>query len=152
MQLGDDPALIRINALIRGWTHLPYADIHALVDGVVDRFAIQFQQYPLCVKLIGSLARGAGTENSDIDLLIETSLPGLSKFEGAGFLIFKQINGGRCPAHLDDLHSTVIGCSTTDLAKAGLIDLYYRTPRRTRPPYLTMWLPPAADGGNVRRL
>lgn len=138
----DGPVILRINQLIRSWTHLHHADVGALASFVARQFAEHFQEYPVCIKLIGSLANGTGHANSDIDLLIETARPGLSKFEGAGFAFFKRINGDRCPEHLTDLRATLIGTRVGDLAKAGLIDVYYRAPRRTRPPCLTLWLPP----------
>src|SRR5437879_3795839 len=68
------------------------------VDEIAARFKARFGVEPEAIYLVGSHAEGRATPLSDVDIVLETNIPGLNKFTGPGFEFFKDINPGRVPS------------------------------------------------------
>jgi hypothetical protein len=109
----------------------------AEVDEIARRFRQRFGKEPEGIVLVGSHAEGTATPDSDVDLVIETDLP-LSKFNGAGFEFFKEINPGKVPPAVIGIGigpgEALIGLDPGEIPKPGLLDTFFLPPGNVRPP------------------
>ena len=113
------------------------------VDRIVNEFNQQFGKNPDAVYVVGSYADDAATVSSDIDIWIQTDIPNLNKWEGAGFEYFKSINPGKVPDGIIGIgpgpNQAFIGPGPGQIPKAGLIDPIAFNPNLPRPPFVQVW-------------
>lgn len=112
------------------------------VKGIVKAFKKLFGKKPEGVHLVGSHADKTANASSDIDLVIETTIPNLEKNTGAGFDFFKSINPGRVPEGVTGIGplpgQSYIGDA---IPKAGTIDPFFRAPGDFHGPSVPLWTP-----------
>lgn len=104
---------------------------------VLLEFRTRFGQDPISVHIGGSHTQGVATANSDIDVLVETSLS-IPRFGPAWFEFLKAINPGKVPMSVTGVGTgpgeALIGNDPSDIPKAGLLDPYFKQPGAVAPP------------------
>src|SRR5438094_282317 len=110
------------------------------VSQIIAKFKQRFGLEPDGIHVVESHAEGKATTGSDIDIVIETSLP-LTKFHGPGFEFFKDINPGKVPPGVIGIgpgpsEAFIGGAGPSTIPKAGLLDPFFRPPVNIRPPSL----------------
>jgi hypothetical protein len=110
---------------------------------IAEAFKEQFGQYPDAIYVVGSHAEGAATLASDIDIVIETTIPGLSKHACQGFEFFKTINPGKVPEGVQGIGpnpgQAFIGEAPGEIPKPGLVDPFFGTPDPSLGPSIRVW-------------
>ena len=102
---------------------------------IADAFEARFGQRPEGLYVVGSRAEayttgkwpeGSGPNTSDIDLVIQSDVPDVTKWTPEGFQFLRDINPGKVPPGITAVgvgpNEALIGSGPGAIPKAGLVD------------------------------
>jgi RHS repeat-associated protein len=124
---------------------------------VADAFESRFGQPPEGMYVVGSRAEayrgpwpeGSSPQTSDIDLVIQSDIPNVTKWTPEGFEFLKDINPGRVPPEVTGIGvgpgQGLIGSGPGNIPKGGLIDPFVGPsgPDSSLGPSIRLWPPTA---------
>ncbi|MGY2488550.1 SpvB/TcaC N-terminal domain-containing protein [Cupriavidus sp. CP313] len=136
---------------------------------IADVFEARFGEPPEGMYVVGSRAEayttgkwpeGSGPGKSDIDLVIQSEVPDVTKWTPEGFEFLKDINPGRVPPGVTGIGvgpgKTFIGSDPGSIPKAGLVDPFVgpsaELPDLSLGPALKVWPPPPSPPHQLRAL
>lgn len=109
---------------------------------ILAEYANRFGHDPISIHVGGSFAQGTATVSSDIDVIIETSLP-ISRFSQPWFEYLKAINPGKVPPGVTGVGTgpgeALIGDDPRDIPKSGLLDPFFKQPGSITPPTIKVY-------------
>jgi hypothetical protein len=126
---------------------------------IADVFEARFGEAPEGMYVVGSRAEayttgrwpeGSGPGKSDIDLVIQSEVPDVTKWTPEGFEFLRDINPGRVPPQVTGIGTgtgqTFIGSEPGAIPKAGLVDPFVGPPAElpdlSLGPAIRVWPPP----------
>ncbi|NGO54716.1 SpvB/TcaC N-terminal domain-containing protein [Allomesorhizobium camelthorni] len=136
---------------------------------IAEKFEARFGDPPEGMYVVGSRAEahttgkwpeGSGPTKSDIDVVIQSEVPNVTKWTPEGFEFLKEINPGRVPPGVTGIGhgpgKTLIGSEPGNIPKAGLVDPFIGRsadlPDLSLGPAIKVWPPPSSPPQNLRSL
>ena len=136
---------------------------------IAEMFEARFGEAPEGMYVVGSRAEaykagkwpeGSGPAKSDIDLVIQSDVPDVTKWILEGFEFLKEINPGRVPPEVTGIGvrpgKTFIGSEPGNIPKSGLVDPFIG-PKTVYPdlslgPAIKVWPPAPSPPPQLRAL
>ncbi len=136
---------------------------------IAEQFETQFGEAPEGMYVVGSRAEayktgewpeGSGPAKSDIDLVIQSEIPDITKWTPEGFEFLKSINPGKVPPEVTGIGTgageAFIGTGPGNIPKGGLVDPFVGPPSQlpdlSLGPAIKVWPSPPAIKDLAARL